>query len=133
MTERRRPPPPPYSPVIIAGSRDFHDYAVLERAIQESGWLIGEVVSGCARGVDQLGERWAAQHGIPVRRFPAQWRNPVTGENDRSAGHRRNADMARYASGLIALWDGRSPGTKNMIEQIRNYYSKPAFVWRTDR
>jgi YspA, cpYpsA-related SLOG family len=126
-------PPRPYSPVVIAGTRSFHDYAVLERAINESGWLIGEVVSGCANGVDQLGERWAAQHGIPVRKFPAQWRHPTTGEFDKAAGFRRNSQMAHYASGLIALWDGKSPGTKHMIQQIRNYYGKPAFVWRTDR
>lgn len=98
-----------------------------------SGWLFSEIVSGHARGVDQMGERYAAEHGIPCRLFPAQWRDPVTGLTDRAAGHKRNQAMAQYADALIALWDGRSPGTKHMIEQMRRYHKKPTFVWRTDR
>jgi hypothetical protein len=45
-----------------------------------------------------------------VKSFPADWR--LYG---RSAGMIRNRQMANYADALLAIWDGRSPGTANMI------------------
>jgi len=72
---------------------------------------VTEVVSGCARGADRLGERWAEQNGIPVKRFPADWDT-----HGKSAGHMRNREMGLYADALVALWDGQSPGTRGMIE-----------------
>lgn len=70
-----------------------------------------EVVSGCAQGADAHGETVARSMGIPVSRFPADWK-----QYGKSAGIRRNAQMAEYADALIAVWDGESRGTKNMIE-----------------
>jgi len=96
--------------VIIAGPRDFADFATLAQAVQESGFEVTEVVSGGAPGVDAMGEKWAADYGLPVKRFPADWL--VWGK---SAGPRRNAQMADYAEALIALRRGDSPGTANMI------------------
>lgn len=72
---------------------------------------ISEVVSGHARGVDQMGERWAKEHGIPVRVFPAEW-----GKYGKSAGPKRNLQMAEYAEAVILLWDGVSRGTRSMRE-----------------
>lgn len=97
--------------VIIAGSRGITDYALVSHAIQNSGFPISRVISGAARGVDQLGERWAKEHRIPVLRMPAEWT-----KYGRSAGYRRNEDMASVGDALIAIWDGRSPGTRHMIE-----------------
>lgn len=99
--------------VIVAGSRGVTDYALVERAIHESGFDVTEVVSGTARGVDRLGERWAAEHGIPVAPFPAQWK--VGSKQNFGAGLLRNAMMADYADALVAIWDGESRGTKHMI------------------
>lgn len=99
--------------VIIAGSREITDYATVERAIRESGFQITEVVSGTARGVDRLGERWARENGIVVAPFPAQWK--VGGKQNLGAGLLRNALMAEYADALIAIHDGVSRGTANMI------------------
>jgi hypothetical protein len=61
-----------------------------------------------------MGEEWAARNNIPVELFPADW-----DRFGRSAGHRRNADMAARAEALVALWDGKSPGTKGMIDIAR--------------
>lgn len=103
---------------IIAGSRSIHSYAVVEQAIIDSGFDdidggITEVVSGCARGVDALGEEWAYKNHRKVILFPADWNNGP------SAGHQRNARMAAYADALIAVWDGQSKGTANMIAQAK--------------
>lgn len=98
------------------------------RAIELANFPIAEVVSGGARGIDQLAECWAAIHGVPFRRFPAKWRRP-DGTNDKLAGLRRNSEMARYAQGLIAIWDGHSPGTKHMIEQANFYKLRAIYVY----
>ena len=103
---------------IIAGSREVTDYRVVEVAVRESGWAddIAVVVSGGARGVDRLGERWADGHLRPVALFLPDY--------DRHERHfapiARNREMAKSADLLIAIWDGESRGTKNMIFEARD-------------
>lgn len=97
---------------IIAGSRTIHDYNIVDQAVFESGFEITEVVSGYARGVDTVGEAWSLVNGLGyAKSFKADW--------DRfgnSAGHYRNIEMGNYAEALIAVWDGVSRGTKDMIK-----------------
>lgn len=99
---------------IIAGSRSITRLHVVRDAIHASGFNVSEVVSGAARGVDRLGERWARLNEIPVTRFPAGWRDQ-DGVPNRAAGFQRNERMAEYAEALVAIWDGESPGTRHMI------------------
>ncbi len=108
---------------IIAGSRTITDYAVVAAAIQKSGFTITEVVSGAARGVDELGERWANENSVPIRQFPAQWER-----YGKSAGPLRNNQMAHYAQALIAIWDGQSYGTKSMIHMARKLRMKVCII-----
>ena len=61
-----------------------------------------------------MGEEWARYNNLRVQRFPADW-----GTYGISAGPRRNASMAEYADALIAVWDGVSRGTRNMIQEAR--------------
>lgn len=100
--------------VIIAGSRSIKDRKIVDKAIEASGFSITEVVSGGASGVDSLGEAWAADHKIPVKQFPAKWEL-----HGKAAGPIRNKQMADYAEALIAVWDGNSRGTLNMITQAK--------------
>lgn len=97
--------------VIIAGSRGIRDYEVVEDAINESQFPISVVVSGGAKGVDQLGELYAESMNLRLHIFEPEW--DVHG---RAAGPIRNRKMAENADALIAIWDGKSRGTKNMIE-----------------
>lgn len=113
--------------IIIAGSRGFGDYEALLRAISASDFAITEVVSGGARGVDTLGERWATEQDVKLTLFPANW-----GKFGKAAGMYRNAEMASYADGLIALWDGESRGTLDMIDKMRRQ-RKPREVWMDGR
>jgi hypothetical protein len=96
---------------IIAGSRGFTDYSVLHFFLSINPWEITEVVSGTARGADKLGERYAEENGISVKRFPADWDT-----HGKRAGYIRNSEMADYADALVAFWDGESRGTKHMID-----------------
>ncbi len=99
--------------VIIAGGRNFCDYDKLRESCNNI--LVNqkevEIVSGTAAGADTLGERYAQEKGYEVKKFPAQW--DLYGK---SAGYKRNQQMAEYADGLIAFWDGKSKGTKHMID-----------------
>lgn len=95
---------------IIAGSRTINKMPVLITAIEKSQFEITEVVSGCADGVDKMGELWAVCHKIPIKKYPANWRVYA-----RSAGIVRNIEMGNYADALIAVWDGSSRGTMHMI------------------
>jgi ABC-type enterochelin transport system substrate-binding protein len=99
--------------VIIAGGRNFRDYDKLRESCDNI--LVNqkevEIVSGTAAGADTLGERYAQEKGYEVKKFPAQW--DLYGK---SAGYKRNQQMAEYADGLIAFWDGKSKGTKHMID-----------------
>lgn len=102
--------------VIIAGSRSINSYIRVECAIHDSGFVITEVLSGCASGVDRLGELWAQYANIPVRRFPADW-----DQYGKRAGYLRNEQMAQNADALIAVWDGTSRGTAHMLKLAQQY------------
>ena len=101
--------------VIVAGCRNFDDYARLKAEL-EAYFLTLEpweiiIVSGCADGADALGERYADEHGLKTERFPAEWER-----YGRAAGPKRNMQMAKAADAVVVFWDGKSRGTKNMIE-----------------
>ena len=50
--------------VLICGSRDISDLAVISQAIEQSGMRPTTIISGGARGVDRLAGEYAASHGI---------------------------------------------------------------------
>lgn len=104
--------------IIVAGGRDFSDYRLvadtLDSLLPKLKTEDITIISGGCRGADALGERYASEHQIPVRRFPADWN-----AYGRAAGPIRNRQMADYsalAKGiLLAFWDGKSRGTASMI------------------
>lgn len=96
--------------VVIAGSREGFDFLEVQDGIKASGFEVTEVVSGTARGVDKLGEKWARMHIKDVKRFPADWK-----KLGKSAGYKRNVQMAEYSDALIAFWYNKSKGTGHMI------------------
>ena len=112
--------------VIIAGSRDFNDFPKLMNSCNDILSGITDknnnldkirIVSGTARGADRLGEQYAEVAGYEVSRFYPDWNGL-----GKRAGYVRNAEMAKYAIAdenygvLIAFWDGKSKGTKHMID-----------------
>lgn len=107
--------------VIIAGSRTITDYKEVELAIKESGFDITEIISGCAKGVDTLGEIFAINNNIKLTKFPAYWE-----KYGKAAGFIRNAEMAKYGEMLIAIYVGESKGTLNMIKQMKKM-KKPIY------
>ena len=104
--------------VIIAGGRDFDDYEYMSTKLNElfkdqnmfNNKAI-KVISGMAKGADTLGIRYADEHKLTKILFPANWK-----VYPHIAGFLRNNDMLSIATHLIAFWDGKSNGTKHMIE-----------------
>ena len=105
-----------YFRVIIAGSRNFNNYELLKK---ECDAFLSDkkekynitIISGGARGADFYGEKYAQDEGFSLEVFPADWK-----KFGKSAGFRRNEQMAEFADALIAFWDGKSHGTKHMID-----------------
>ena len=99
--------------VIIAGSRTFKDYALLKEKCDIILKNLDniEIVSGTCRGADKLGEKYAKENNHKVIHFPANWL-----EHGKKAGYLRNKAMSEYADYLIAFHNGKSAGTKSMIE-----------------
>ena len=108
--------------LIIAGGREFKDYDLLQREVKkfilENKGSPGniEIISGKARGADSLGERFAHEWNIPVIEMPADW-----DKNGKAAGPIRNAEMAKIATHCIVFWDGKSSGSKNMIDNAKKH------------
>jgi len=124
--------------VIIAGDREMKDIDLIETAINKSGFKITELVSGCARGADKMGELWARANGVPIKQFKANWddikaegariktrENPWTKKMEKynaRAGFQRNEEMAQYAEALIALQpNGPTDGTQDMIKRAKEH------------
>jgi len=123
--------------VIVAGSRSFeteHNRKQAEEALKFLWDIPGtiRIVSGGARGADSIAEDIAAMWTLfdpskkskfSLKVFEADWET-----NGRAAGILRNKDMAIYADCLVAFWDGKSPGTRNMIEEMMKR-DKPYMVF----
>jgi hypothetical protein len=120
--------------VIIAGSRSIIGEDAIElinKAVEDSGWQIDEVISGDAKGIDTAAIEWAKLNDVDYVVMPANWKKWP----NKSAGYKRNQKMAwyakvveevlnlqgkevdaRYKGGLIAIRKGNSKGTGHMIE-----------------
>lgn len=105
--------------VIIAGGRDFKNYDKLKRecdSIFKNLQLVNPIiVCGLAKGADLLGKQFAEENGYEVIECPANWE--LYGK---SAGYKRNSEMAECADFLIAFYDGKSKGTSHMIQIMKD-------------
>ncbi|PLS19754.1 hypothetical protein CVD28_01770 [Bacillus sp. M6-12] len=70
-----------------------------------------EIVSAKAKGADLLGERYAKERHLKLQSEPPNWK-----KYGDTAWVVRNQEMAEYADALVAFWDRKSRGTKNMID-----------------
>jgi hypothetical protein len=109
--------------LIIAGSRTLDIDASCAVSLHNLT-DITEVVCGMAKGVDLAGKYFAendwkedyplvSHDRLTVKEFPADW-----DKHGKSAGHIRNAEMAKYADALLLIWDGESRGSANMKQNM---------------
>jgi sugar lactone lactonase YvrE len=73
------------------------------------------VITGNAKGVDYIANQWAMkQPDIKIILFPAEWDKYGT-----YAGPRRNLEMVKFCDRAIAIWNGSSKGTGDMIKKAK--------------
>jgi hypothetical protein len=103
--------------VIIAGGRDYifteFDKAALNALLVDVP--ITEVVSGCAPGADTCGEQWAISKNIPIKKFPADWK-----KYGKSAGYKRNKQMAEYANVAVLFPGGKGTDLMFSLAKEKN-------------
>lgn len=99
---------------VVAGSRHLDDpfmlYPLLDSMVEKYGKNNLEFVCGKADGIDTLGEDYAKFNGIKYHEFPAEWTR-----FGKAAGSIRNQEMSWFSDKLLAVYDGVSDGTTNMI------------------
>lgn len=113
--------------VVIAGGRDFKDFTLLCNTMD---FLLKEkvkthnitIISGGARGADNLAKLYARLRGFNLVVMNADWDT-----HDKAAGFIRNKQMADYTNVVVCFWDNKSRGTKHMID-ITTKAGKPLRV-----
>jgi len=103
--------------VVLSVRSDMKLAIIGSRGITELGGEIPEcstIISGGAKGVDQAAERYAQENNIQmVIHLPDYQRY------GRGATHVRNKLIADSADFVLAFWDGKSKGTKSVIEYCK--------------
>ena len=115
--------------LIVVGSRTFNNYALLkeecDKAIKDmmdyDTYYSIHIVSGGAKGADNLAERYAKENGYDLIIFHADWNT-----YGKSAGYKRNVLMQETISKFpfrmcIAFWDGVSKGTQHNFDLCKRY------------
>lgn len=111
--------------LIIAGSRNFKNESLLNVACDKfiAAHLTNPdeqviIVSGKASGADSLGEKYAVDHGYVIEGKPADWQ-----KYGKSAGYRRNVEMAQIATHCIVFRIGgeKSKGSTHMINIAKTH------------
>ena len=107
--------------IVIAGCRNYDNYEEAKTFIdsclyetQKSHTII--ILSGCAKGADAIGERYASENGFDIEKYPADWKSL-----GRRAGPVRNKQMAEICDFVICFWDGKSKGTASMIFYAKKF------------
>ncbi|MBR6743206.1 MAG: DUF2493 domain-containing protein [Clostridia bacterium] len=114
----------PTKRIVIAGCRDYNNYNEAKTYIDFCLSNIRKendivILSGCASGADALGEHYAKENGFEIERYPADWDT-----HGKSAGPKRNKQMAEVSDYVICFWDEKSKGTKSLIDYTKSF-NKP--------
>lgn len=107
--------------LAVVGSRGFRDDKLMAAHLAAISPAL--VISGGARGADQMAETWARRNDVETQIFLPDHKNY------KHAYHHRNRLIAEACDKLIAFWDGRSTGTKYTIGYARRI-GKPVEIAR---
>lgn len=100
--------------IAVVGGRKFTNYNLLKSTLEKENY-IGVLISGGAKGADQLAERYALEKNLPMQVFRPDW-----DQYGKQAGFIRNKKIVEACDKLIAFWDGQSKGTSHSIYLARN-------------
>ena len=104
--------------VAVIGSRTINSID-LEKYLPAA---TTEIISGGAKGVDLCAKLYAEQNNIPYTEYLPEYK-----KYGKAAPLRRNDKIIDMADVVLAFWDGKSRGTKYVIERC-NYFRKAVNV-----
>ena len=96
--------------IAVIGSRNLLPFD-LGKYIPES---VSEIISGGAKGVDSMAKNYAITHNIILTEYLPEYNRYGKG-----APLKRNIKIIEEANRVIAFWDGKSKGTKFVIDECR--------------
>ena len=105
--------------VVIGGCRDYNDYNSFTSYLYKYLSAYDDsitIVSGHCSGVDTMAERFAHENSFSLEIIPAEWK-----KYGKAAGPIRNETMVKNSDAIIAFWDNKSKGTKNLISLAKKY------------
>ena len=114
--------------IAIIGSRTVKNYEYVKYVLNDSIKTGSDViVSGGAKGADELGERFAREFcdKEPII-YKAEWE-----KYGRSAGFKRNHKIIEDCEMVIAFWDYESKGTKHSLDLAKDL-GKCVFIYGED-
>jgi hypothetical protein len=111
--------------IAIVGSRDFPNLELVRNFVEglDDGTVI---VTGGARGVDQVAEDAALSCAFTVQVIKPDWQR-----YGRGAGMIRNTQIEKVSDEVVAFWDGQSRGTEDTINKFRKA-GKPVTIYGPD-
>lgn len=109
--------------VAVIGSRTLH----LENLKDYLPDDTTEIVSGGAKGIDADAKRYALQNHIALTEFLPDYQR-----YGRGSPLKRNIQIIDYADIVLAVWDGKSRGTKYVIDQCKKKNIPLKIIYRTE-
>ena len=108
--------------IAVVGSRSLDDYQLVKSILEQ--YTFSQIISGGAKGIDTLAEQYSDELGLikPLVILP-DWK-----QYNRGAGAVRNREIVDTSDFVVAIWDGKSKGTKISINHAKKI-NKPVFVW----
>lgn len=101
--------------VAIIGSRNLNICNIENFVPNETT----EIVSGGAIGIDSCAKQYANLYNIKMTEFL-----PEYSKYEKSAPLKRNIQIIDYSDIVLAFWDGKSSGTKYVIDNCKKKNKK---------
>lgn len=96
--------------IAIIGSRNLR-VDNFDKYLPEN---VTEIISGGAKGIDTCAKNYAHSRNLKLTEFL-----PEYDKYGRGAPLKRNIQIINYADLVVAFWDGKSHGTKFVIDKCR--------------
>lgn len=105
--------------VIVSGSVNGVNYQTIDKFIRDSGFDVNTIVTCKRKGVDAEAEKWAVLNDRRLECGVALW-----DKHGACAEYILNRELVKNADALIAVWDGVSKVTRDLIDVAKRNHLK---------
>lgn len=110
--------------IIVCGSRNFDDYALLCKKLDTIGEDLFEIIQGgCSTGADSLAKRYAKERHIPCTQVNADWK-----KYGKSAGPIRNSEMLTLNPDMCIGFLSATSENRGTMDMIRKAQKKKGVI-----